>query len=274
MVAPTASILAGAPPALAALDPGISARLGVDAVITTRHGGVSTGPYRSSNLALHVGDRSDTVLENRRRALTRFGASLDHLVLAAQVHGNHTAVVSAADSGRGARTVSDAVAGADALVTTEPQLVLGVLVADCVPVLLAHRQPHLVACVHAGWRGAATGVLESALGVMTSLGARPAAVTALLGPAVHPDHYQVDRPVAEAICGVLGPDTGCLVPDGDDHWRLDLPGAARQLLAGAGVDPKNIHTSPLTTKDRSLYSHRGSGGKPCGRFGLLARLRP
>ncbi len=144
--------------------------LGVDAVVTTREGGVSTGPFRSLNLALHVGDEPSRVLENRRRALTSLGAGLEDLVLGEQVHGAEVAVVDGSARGRGATTLTDAVPTADAIVTAHPGTVLGVLVADCVPIVIVDPAARVLACVHAGWRGTAGAVVDRALDAMVELG--------------------------------------------------------------------------------------------------------
>ncbi len=253
--------------------PGLEA-LGVDAVLTTRHGGVSEGPYASLNLALHVGDDPSKVVENRRRALGALGASLDDLIVGEQVHGPRCQVVAASDRGRGAVAPSSAVAGIDALVTAECGVVLMTLVADCTPVLLVDPCAKVVAVVHAGWRGTAARVVEAALQAMSGLGSSATDVVAVVGPAVAPSSYQVDAPVARALETCFGGPHPCLRPDTPGHWRLDLVAANRAVLAEAGVPESQILSSTLTTDDARLFSHRRTGGRPCGRFALLARLRP
>ncbi len=248
--------------------------LEVDAVVTTREGGVSTGPFRSLNLALHVGDEPSRVLENRRRALTSLGAGPEDLVLGEQVHGAEVAIVDASARGRGATTMTDALPAADAIVTADPGIVLGVLVADCVPIVLVDPASRVLACVHAGWRGTAGAVVDRALAAMVGLGARTERLSAYLGPAVSPARYQVDRPVIDAIGRRTGGGDPGVSPDGPGRWRLDLPAVNRRILAEAGVAPERIHRSPYTTSDPRFYSHRGAGGRACGRFALLARLRP
>jgi purine-nucleoside/S-methyl-5'-thioadenosine phosphorylase / adenosine deaminase len=248
--------------------------LGVDAVVTTREGGVSTGPYRSLNLALHVGDEPSKVVENRRRALASLGANLEDLVLGEQVHGTEVSVVDGSARGRGVTTLADAVPSADAIVTADPGTVLGVLVADCVPIVVVDPGSMVLACIHAGWRGTAGAVVERALAAMAGLGARPDRLVAYLGPAVAASRYQVDRPVIEAIRRRIGGDDPAISPDGPERWHLDLPAVNRRILAESGVSPERIHSSPLTTSDPRFYSHRGAGGRACGRFALLARLRP
>jgi YfiH family protein len=231
----------------------------VEHVFTTRHGGVSTGPYESLNLGLHVGDDPDAVVENRRRAAALLGASLDDLVLCTQTHGRTVIEVGVDDRGR--------VAGeADALVTRAPGVVLAVLVADCVPILLADAEAGVVACVHAGWRGTVADVVGATVDAM---GTDPAHLTARLGPAVRPERYQVGHDVFDAATAI-GLD-GALRDDPEpDHWRFDLWSANETLLRRAGVTAID-RTDAVATGD-AYFSDRAV--RPCGRFGLLAVLRP
>jgi YfiH family protein len=254
--------------------PAISAA-GVDAVVTTRRGGVSTVPYRSLNLALHVGDDPEAVAENRRRAAAAVGATPADLVFGAQVHGRTATVVTSADRGRGSTDLADALPGADALVTTEPGPVLVTLVADCVPLVLIDPGAGVLATVHAGWRGTAAGVTESALAAMAKLGADPSRVLAGIGPAVSPDAYRVGDEVADALRDALdgAPGDTVLRPSGDGGWLADLCEANRRALIRAGVAPERISLAGAATGEPGpFFSDRAV--RPCGRFGLLARLRP
>ncbi|MGE3620077.1 MAG: polyphenol oxidase family protein [Acidimicrobiia bacterium] len=249
--------------------------LGVDAVVTGRAGGVSVGPYDGLNLGLHVGDDPDAVRENRRRAAAVLGAGLDDVVAYRQVHGREVAVVGPADRGRGARVHDDTVPEADALVTAAPGVVLAVLVADCLPVLLVDPAARVLGCVHAGWRGTVADVVGATVAAMVELGARPVDVVALLGPAVPPERYQVGEEVAAGARDRFGPVVGqVLLPDPDPgRWRFDLWEANARLLVAAGVPADNVARSgALPTGDGRFFSDRAQ--RPCGRFGLLATLRP
>jgi polyphenol oxidase len=246
--------------------------LGVDALVTTRDGGVSDEPYDSLNLALHVGDDPEDVLENRRRAAGALSAGLDDLVFSSQVHGTQVAVVTAADRGRGTREQTSAIADVDALVTAEPGVILVTLVADCVPVLLIEPEARVLACAHAGWRGALSGVLEVTLQAMNELGGRNERTVAAIGPGIGADRYQVGGDVFEAARNVLGADTArFFTPDATDRWLFDLPGAVQYVLERAGVDSRARLAAPITTGG-VFFSDRSA--RPCGRFGLLARLQP
>ncbi len=246
---------------------------GAAVAVTTRHGGTSVAPYDTLNLGLHVGDRPETVVGNRARAAAAFGVGLDTLVFARQVHGASAALVGPDDRGRGTTSENDAILDTDILVTTTPGVTLVVLVADCVPLALVDPDAGVLAAVHAGWRGTAAGAVGHALRAMEDCGARAPQVRAFLGPAVHPDRYQVSDEVHEALSGAVGAgplDPAVARPDGAGHWLVDLIAANRQQLLAGGVDAANIVGSGLSTADEAFFSDRAQ--RPCGRFALLARL--
>ncbi len=283
-------------------------RPGAEVMVTTRHGGVSAGPYATLNLSFSVGDDPGSVRENRRRVAAGLGASLADFVFARQVHGGQAAVVSAADRGRGTLEAGDAIGGADALITRDPGTVLAILVGDCVPIVLYDPVARVLAAVHAGWRGTVAGVTRAALAAMAGLGSRPADVLAGLGPAIAPDRYQVGEDVREGIIAGLGDAAASVLrPDGTGRWLLDLWSANRIMLARAGVPESQIHVAavptgpagPGETGNRPAApgvsrspagGPPGAGGRPdagaaggglffsdrtarpCGRFALVARL--
>jgi len=292
MTAPAASAAAGLRqraglPVLTwpAFDP-----LPVEAIVTTRHGGVSAGGYPTLNLSFAVGDEAANVRENRRRAAAALGADPADFVFAAQVHGSRAEVVSAADRGRGTLAAGDAAGPADALVTATPGTVLAILVADCVPIVLYDPAAHVLACVHAGWRGTVARTAQAALAAMCSLGTRPEDVIAGIGPSVAAGSYRVGEEVAaaardafgEEAAGAAQDDSGqqaqallCPAPTGGPgQWLFDLPAANRHILRAAGVPDGQIHVAATPTgPDPGLFfSHRAE--RPCGRFALAARLEP
>lgn len=250
--------------------------LPLDVVVTTRAGGVSTGPYRSLNLGLHVGDDAQRVVENRARAAALVHATLDDLVVAGQEHTNAVAVVGADDAGRGARTLGDAIPATDALVTAEVGPVLVTMVADCVPLVLYDPEVHVLATVHAGWRGTVGRIAEAAVHRMEALGARPERLLAGLGPAIGADAYQVGPEVREAAEGAFGEQVDVVArPDHstEGRWLFDLHTANRQVLHDVGVPASQVETMAISTRDDDrLFSDRAE--RPCGRFALLARLLP
>jgi YfiH family protein len=246
---------------------------GADAAVTARSGGVSSGPYESLNLSLSVGDDPGRVLENRRRLATAFGADLGDFVFARQVHGAGVRVVTDADRGAGAYPLDDA----DALVTASPGVVLAILTADCVPIVLHDPVAGVLACVHAGWRGTVAGVTAAALAAMQRLGARPADVTAGIGPAIGADRYQVGPDVHEAVTRTFGPAAAEFTrpdPSAPGRWLLDLWAANRHALRQAGVPGPRIHTTDIPTGPVPGHFFSDRTARPCGRLALVARLRP
>jgi YfiH family protein len=216
-------------------------------VVTDRRGGRSSSPYDSFNLGDHVGDDPADVAANRSRVARELQVPEGRLVWMNQVHGTGVAVVDGPQDGP--------VPATDALVTTTPGLVLCVLVADCVPVLLADHETGVVAAVHAGREGVRQGVLPAALSAMASLGARARNVTALLGPAVCGACYEVPGPMQADVARVA-PDAAVRTRAGTPG--LDLRAGVAQILRGAGI-PEVVQDPRCTVEDRSLFSHRRDG---------------
>jgi YfiH family protein len=244
----------------------------IDAVVTTRHAGVSTGRYASLNLGLHVGDDPRLVIENRRRAAAALGCELADMVFCDQTHGREVAVVGDGDRGRGTLTADDAVP-CDAVITATPGVGIAVMVADCVPLVLYDPEAHVVAAVHAGWRGTVARVAAAAVEAMPGLGADPTRLVAGLGPAVTAERYQVGDDVADAARACFGADVdGIVRPDGTGRWTFDLWAANRRVLVEAGVPAANIEVSDVGTGPGTpFFSDRTA--RPCGRFAAMARLR-
>jgi YfiH family protein len=249
---------------------------GLDALVTTRQGGVCEGPYASLNLGLHVGDNSKMVVGNRRRVAVALGAELGDFVFCEQTHGDRVHIVSDADRGRGSLSRDDAVPRTDALVTEVPGIVLVIMVADCLPVVLYDPTAHVLACVHAGWRGTVARVCQAAVAAMGTLGAKPGHVIAGLGPAVSAAGYQVGEEVAEAAERSLGAAAADAIrPDQNGKWLFDLPAANRIVLREAGLLDEHVSVMPATTGSAGgglFFSDREA--RPCGRFAAVARLRP
>ncbi|MFJ4099518.1 peptidoglycan editing factor PgeF [Amycolatopsis japonica] len=216
-------------------------------VVTTRAGGASRAPYDTFNLGDHVGDDAGDVYANRKRLATELGLAEDRLAWMEQVHGRTATVIDGSETSAAEAT--------DALVTAEPGLALVVLVADCVPLLLADAEAGVVAAVHAGRVGARVGVVPAAVEAMRSLGAEPARTEALLGPAICGDCYEVPADMAADVEKHV-PGSACKTRKGTPG--LDLrAGLWRQLadlgVGKIGVDPR------CTNEDKTLFSFRRDG---------------
>ncbi len=219
----------------------------VRAAVSLRTGGISQGPYGSFNLAVHVGDTAAAVAENRRRLRAALQLPSEPLWLA-QVHGARVVDADAVDPAAGAAPPQ-----ADAAISRRPGRVLAVLVADCLPVLIARRDGSAIGVAHAGWRGLAAGVLEA---TVASLGAGNAALCAWLGPAIGQAHFEVGQEVREAFCARDPDAAGAFAPNARGRWQCDLAGLARRRLAALGIS--DIHgAAPCTHADAGrFYSYR------------------
>ena len=172
------------------MTPHLPGPLGVPHGFFTRQGGVSEGPYASLNCSLSGQDSRERVLENRARVARTLGGVPEALVGLMQVHGAEVVCVEKPwQPGEGPRS--------DAMVTDRPGIALGVITADCAPVLFATPAGDVVGAAHAGWRGALAGVLEATLAAMRALGAT--CVVAAIGPCIGPDSYEVAADLRDAV---------------------------------------------------------------------------
>ncbi|MEM9146142.1 MAG: peptidoglycan editing factor PgeF [Pseudomonadota bacterium] len=191
----------------------------------TRDGGVSTGLYATLNGGPGSRDTASAVEENRDRMAAHLRAGA--LISVAQVHSARAVQVE--------EPWSNARPEADAMVTDRPGLALGVLTADCAPVLLVDPERGVIAAAHAGWRGAKSGVLEAAVAEMGRLGARPERIRAAIGPTISQRAYEVGP---EFLEGFLDddPETQRFFAGGaGDRAQFDLPGYVRWRLAALGI---------------------------------------
>jgi polyphenol oxidase len=237
---------------------------GVQAGFSTREGGVSVGGYAGLDLALHVGDDPGAVAENRTRLAAWAGAPVR---FARQVHGTSVARVI---PGPGAEHdgAPPAEPEADAMVTSSVGVPLGVLVADCLPVLLADTAARVVAVAHAGRRGLLAGVLPRVVAAMVALGAQPQGIRASVGPAAGGCCYEVPEQMQkEAVAAV--PELLATTSWGTPS--LDLRAGAVAQLRGLGLSAVAT-AGGCTIEDESFYSYRRS--PRTGRFAGVVVLTP
>jgi len=219
-----------------------------------RRGGVSLGAVAGLNAGLGSGDDPAAVAENRRRAAEAVlpGA---RLVAAYQVHSPDCVTVAEPWD-------NDSRPEADALVTARPGILLGVVTADCAPVLLADRAAGVVGAAHAGWKGALGGVTDTAIAAMEALGASRADIVAAVGPCIAQPSYEVDRGFRERFLDEDPGNAAFFLPGATDHWQFDLEGyvAMRLKRAGIGaVEPLGLDTYPDPERFYSFRraTHRG-----------------
>lgn len=213
-----------------------------------RKGGTSTGVVAGLNVGLGAGDKPEAVAENRRLA-TQAVAPDARLVTVYQVHSARCVAVSEP-------WPDDARPEADALVTDRPGLLLGVVTADCAPVLLADRAAGVIGAAHAGWKGAIGGVTDATIAAMEALGARRRAIVAVVGPCIAQSSYEVDVVFRDRFVEEDAGNARFFVEARPGHARFDLAGYVVARLLAAGVaSADNLNQDTYAQHDR-FYSFR------------------
>jgi YfiH family protein len=226
----------------------------VHAIITTRAGGVSTGPYATLNLGVSVGDDPAAVAENRARVRALLPGDP---VWMKQVHGSE--VVDADEK--------PVLPAADASVASRAGSVCAIQVADCIPVLFTDRAGTIVAAAHAGWRGLAGGVIANTVAAMCSRGAAASNILAYIGPGIGANAFEVGQDVLDAFVAVDAQAPTAFKPLRAGKWLADLHTLVRRALARAGVT--EVYGNPLCTVSdpHRCYSYRRD--KVTGRMAAL-----
>lgn len=214
----------------------------------TREGGVSEGIYEGLNVGLGSNDTPARVIANRSKVADWFGAPLERLATVNQVHSADVVTVGPKYNGDRPR--------ADAMVTATPGVVLGVLAADCGPVLFADHENGVVGAAHAGWKGALYGVLENTIEAMIALGARRGSITAALGPSISGANYEVGPEfVARFVAFDPAYERFFRPSTRPDHAMFDLPALTVSRLTAAGIEA--VATGHCTYADPArFYSYR------------------
>jgi YfiH family protein len=222
---------------MTALDPVTCTRLGALSPklahgFFTREGGKSSGIYEGLNTGLGSRDDREAVLANRALVSHHLGAPDLFIATPHQVHSSDVITVTEAWND-GERPVADAV------VTDVPGLALGVLTADCGPVLFSSEDGLIIGAAHAGWKGATGGILENTIDAMESLGAARGKIVATLGPTISQSSYEVGPEFVERLMSLDSANARYLVASGKPaHALFDLPAYILSRLAAAGVDAR------------------------------------
>lgn len=245
--------------------------------VTTRHGGVSSGPYASLNLGYATDDTEDNVAANRRALLAHVGIAHDRVVGGWLTHGNAVSEFHEGDPDRwpvlrrpirAGSARSEAMFRSDGVVSDVPGLHFVLTFADCVPILFADADRGIVGGAHAGWRGTAAGIGPAVVQVMIdSFGSRPQDIVAAIGPSIGPCCYSVGGEVL-AEFSVHGYVPAAVEDAGT--LKLDLWESNARQLAGAGIARDAIEISGICTACHTdlYFSHRAEGGVT-GRFAAI-----
>lgn len=216
----------------------------------TRQGGVSEGIYASLNCGYGSSDRRESVTENRARALAFLGLTAAALVT---VHQQHTSAVVTVTEGWDVESRPVA----DAIVTDRPGYALGILTADCTPVLFADAAAGVIGAAHAGWRGALGGVLEATVAAMAALGASTSRIHAAVGPCIGQASYQVGTEFAASFTAAdPGNARFFSPPDADGRPHFDLAGYAGHRLARAGLGRVEVAGLDTCVDEERFFSFR------------------
>jgi polyphenol oxidase len=216
----------------------------------TREGGVSDGLYASLNCGTGSDDIPAHVAENRGRAASSLGVHVDRLVTPYQVHSADVAVVDR-DWKMGSRPE------VDALVTREAGIALGVVTADCVPVMLYDQTQQVVAALHAGWKGTLAGIVSNTVAAMVSLGATPGTISAAVGPCIAQPSYEVGDELFQAFTSANPEWTSFFVTsDREGHHRFDLGGVVSACLGASDISDIDLMQHDTYADESRFFSFR------------------
>ncbi len=222
---------------------------------TTRHEGVSRPPYNSLNLGLNTQDQQATVEGNRSLLARAFGINQEALVTPRQVHGSDILVINEPNEDFSHFLSVEG----DAVITNQRNVMIGVCVADCVPILLCDPKNKVIAVVHAGWKGtAAKLVSKTVAGMQAEFGSDPAVLQAAIGPCIQKCCYEVDEPVKAAFQKDTAMWDLCAELKSPGKWQLDLAAANRELLLLAGLSTDSVQVSDqcVCCRSEQFFSYR------------------
>lgn len=227
----------------------------------TRRDGFSTGLYESRNCGFGSDDEAENVARNRAACMARLSGEAPDLVTVHQTHSADVAVVETpwphADAPR-----------ADALVTDRPGIALGILTADCAPVLFADGEAQIIGAAHAGWKGALGGVTDATLAAMARLGAKAERIVAVVGPRIGADSYEVGPEFRERFVADDAANDRCFAPSPRaGHFLFDLGFYIAGRLERAGVGRIALSAHDTLKEEDLFFSYRRSCLRGEGDYG-------
>ncbi len=227
----------------------LSAIPGVRHGFFTRAGGVSSGIYAGLNCGLGSSDEPANVLANRAAAARHLGATDERILTLHQVHSAAAYVISE-------HIPRQHLPEADGLATNKPGIVIGVLAADCCPVLFADPEAGVIGAAHAGWRGALSGVLKATVATMEGLGGRRNRIVAAIGPCINQQNYEVGPDFVEQVLAHDADNGVFLTRSHIGKSRFDLPGYVAMRLMKLGIQTVERHADCTYADADRFYSYR------------------
>ena len=216
----------------------------------TRHGGVSTGMYQGLNCNLHSSDELADILENRKRVAAYFTKTPEYLCTLQQIHS--TMVVPLTEP-------PQAGAQGDAMVTNTPGLILGILTADCCPVLFYDSTHHVIGAAHAGWKGALGGIIMETLRAMVALGAKMNCISVAIGPTIGPASYEVDTLFYQRFLEQHADNGMFFIPGKrSGHYYFNLPAYIHHQLKPLGLASLYVLPYDTCAEPDLFFSYRYS----------------
>ncbi len=215
----------------------------------TREGGHSTGLYASLNCGLGTNDDPALVSANRAEVSAALGFLASPLVTAYQVHSVLAATIDAPFAGTPPEV--------DALVTTTPGLVIGVLTADCTPILFASRDGRVIGAAHAGWKGAFGGIVEATVAAMGTAGAQRSEIVAAIGPCIAQSSYEVGADFRDRLTNAEADTAQFFIPSPrPEHFQFDLPGFVLYRLHQSGIGHAEALNLDTYADETRFFSYR------------------
>lgn len=241
---------------------------GLTAGFSTRNGGVSRPPYNSLNLGYGTDDLQAHVEGNRSTFTRAFDLPLHLLLTVKQVHGDNLLLIDQPNPDLSHFLKVEV----DAIVTNQPGIMIGILTADCFPVLIWNRDQTAIAAIHAGWRGASNGLIAKTVRTLQDeCDCRPADLCAAIGPGIGAAKYEVDRPVRDAFRQGSGFWNEIAKETRLGHWTLDVALSCHLQLEQAGLSPDAIERPSHCSYSQAemFFSYRRDNGKTGRQLGFI-----
>lgn len=235
---------------------------------TTRHEGVSRAPYNSLNLGNNTFDPPHNVQGNRSLLARTFGSKIEKFVMVNQCHGTDILVIDEPN----ADYAHFHKLACDGIITNQPQVMIAVGVADCLPILMLDPVKKVIAALHAGWKGTAGNIAAKGVESLANIfNSQKSDILVSLGPAIGPCCYEVDEPVKQAFTGSGVEWSNCATAAENGKWRLDLAAANQEQLLAIGLPVKNIETAGkcVCCQHDWFFSYRRDGGETGRQAGFI-----
>jgi len=235
---------------------------GLVAGITTRWGGVSTEPFQSLNMGLHVGDDESSVVRNRQLLASSLMMPVESWAAAEQTHGNNIHKVGEVDKGKGSEYYHTSIKDTDGFITRDENILLTMCYADCVPLYFLDKVSGTIGLAHAGWKGTVSQIGPKMVDAYMEKGTSMSSLEVVIGPSICKNCYVVDDYVIDKVKKTLEDENNLpynLKEEG--QYYLDLKKLNEQLLVQTGLNAEQIHTSSYCSScHNEFFSYRRDGG--------------